>query len=271
MKIVSFNINSLRARIHQLQQVITLHQPDVIGLQETKVHDDQFPLEQIEALGYQAYYHGQKGHYGVATLTRGKAVNVTRGFVSDNEAAQRRFISVTVERSGAQPVVVLNGYFPQGESRDHPQKFPAKRKFYEDLQQHLLDHHTPEQHLLVIGDINISPADRDIGIGEENRKRWLRSGKCSFLPEEREWFERLLAWGLQDTYRLIEPEDDQHFSWFDYRSRGFERQPRRGLRIDTILATHSLSESLVGAGIDYTTRAMDKPSDHCPIWAEFDA
>ena len=269
MKIVSFNINSLRARLHQLEQIIELHQPDLIGLQETKVHDDQFPLEAVEALGYQAHFHGQKGHYGVASLTRTTPLAVTKGFDSDDDDAQRRLISVTLAAKDGSPVTVINGYFPQGDSRKHEVKFPAKQKFYADLQAHLDKYHTADQQVIVMGDINISPEDIDIGIGEENRKRWLRSGKCSFLPEEREWLARLHGWGLQDSYRLLKPTVDDRFSWFDYRSRGFDDDPKRGLRIDTILVTPSLAENLTGADIDYATRGMEKPSDHCPIWAEF--
>lgn len=269
MKIVSFNINSLRARLHQLEQVIQLHDPDVIGLQETKVDDEQFPLEAVEALGYQAHFHGQKGHYGVAILTRSSPLKVTKGYPTDGEDAQRRLISVTLETGDGEPLTVINGYFPQGESRDHPTKFPAKQKFYEDLQQLLVNQYSPEQRVVVMGDINISPRDEDIGIGEQNRKRWLRSGKCSFLPEERAWFERLLSWGLTDSYRLLQPEVSDRFSWFDYRSKGFDDDPKRGLRIDTILVTDSLAGVCTGADIDYLTRGMEKPSDHCPIWAEF--
>ncbi|RLA15943.1 MAG: exodeoxyribonuclease III [Gammaproteobacteria bacterium] len=269
MKIVSFNINSLRARLHQLEQIIQLHLPDLIGLQETKVHDDQFPLEAIEELGYQAHFHGQKGHYGVATLTRQTPLAVSKGFATDDEEAQRRLISVTLECRDGEPVTVINGYFPQGESRNHETKFPAKQKFYEDLQQHLINNHTPGQRLIVMGDINISPEDQDIGIGDVNRKRWLRTGKCSFLPEEREWFQRLLDWGVTDSYRLHHKDVSDRFSWFDYRSKGFADDPKRGLRIDTILATESLAKLCTAADIDYQTRGMEKPSDHCPIWAEF--
>ena len=120
-----------------------------------------------------------------------------------------------------------------------------------------------------MGDMNISPSDQDIGIGEDNKKRWLRTGKCSFLPEEREWLDTLYSWGLKDTYRVIHPEDSETYSWFDYRSKGFEREPKRGLRIDLITATSALSDKVIGSGVDYEIRAMEKPSDHCPIWTEF--
>ncbi|MCP4127012.1 MAG: exodeoxyribonuclease III, partial [Gammaproteobacteria bacterium] len=127
-----------------------------------------------------------------------------------------------------------------------------------------------QDRLLVIGDMNIAPVDQDIGIGADNAKRWLRTGKCSFLPEEREWLTRLQEWGLKDTFRQHHPEVDDRFSWFDYRSRGFDREPRRGLRIDLILATANLSANCLDAGIAYDIRAMERPSDHCPIWAEFE-
>jgi exodeoxyribonuclease-3 len=98
----------------------------------------------------------------------------------------------------------------------------------------------------------------------------LRTGKCSFLPEEREWLQALFDWGLVDTYRDSFPQVDDRFSWFDYRSRAFERDPKRGLRIDLLLATQTLADVCSDAGISYAIRSMEKPSDHCPIWATFD-
>ncbi|MCP5024052.1 MAG: exodeoxyribonuclease III, partial [bacterium] len=162
------------------------------------------------------------------------------------------------------------GYFPQGEARDHPTKFTAEQKFYSDLMRYREQNFTPQDRLLVIGDMNIAPVDQDIGIGADNAKRWLRTGKCSFLPEEREWLTRLKEWGLEDTFRQHHPEVDDRFSWFDYRSRGFDLEPKRGLRIVLILATADLSANCLDAGIAYDIRAMERPSDHCPIWAEFE-
>ncbi|MFO7705202.1 MAG: exodeoxyribonuclease III, partial [Halopseudomonas sp.] len=126
-----------------------------------------------------------------------------------------------------------------------------------------------EQRLVVMGDVNISPEDADIGIGAENAKRWLRTGKCSFLPEEREWLGKLKGWGLTDTFRHLNPEVADRFSWFDYRSRGFEDNPKRGLRIDLVMASKGLIDQCVDSGIDYEIRGMEKPSDHAPIWAQF--
>lgn len=270
MKLVSFNINGIRARLHQLEELISKHQPALIGLQETKVQDAEFPKQAILDMGYHPYYYGQKGHYGVALLAREPLAKVSRGFPNDHEDAQRRMIIGELPLANGDTLTVLNGYFPQGESRDHPTKFPAKERFYQDLQDYLETRHSPDHPLVVMGDFNISSQDIDIGIGEDNRKRWLRTGKCSFLPEEREWFARLLDWGLADTYRCQHPERDDRFSWFDYRSRGFEREPRRGLRIDTLLATMPLTQKIIDTGIDYELRSMEKPSDHCPVWTDFD-
>ncbi|BFM48373.1 exodeoxyribonuclease III [Marinomonas sp. THO17] len=267
MKFVSFNINGLRARPHQIEALVSKHQPDVIGLQETKVHDEAFPHEIPQSIGYHAYYYGQKSHYGVAIFSKQEAIEVEYGFPGDEEDAQRRMIIATFATPQGK-VKVINGYFPQGESRDHETKFPAKRKFYADLMAYLANHRTDEK-IIVMGDVNISPTDLDIGIGENNAKRWLKTGKCSFLPEEREWFNSLLDWGFTDTYRHLNPNKNDRFSWFDYRSKGFDDEPKRGLRIDVILASKALAPFIQEADIDYELRGLEKPSDHAPIWTEF--
>jgi exodeoxyribonuclease III len=268
MKCISFNTNSIRIRLHQLAETIRIHSPDIIGIQETKVTDTDFPIREINEMGYHCEFTGQKTHYGVAILSKTRPVSVTKGFITDDGEVQRRFIEASFNTAEGKTVHILNGYFPQGESRDHPVKFPNKEKFYGDLLAQLANI-TPDELLVLMGDMNISHQDCDIGIGEENRKRWLRTGKCSFLPEERVWLNKLLEWGLIDTFRSLHPDTHDRYSWFDYRSKGFEAEPKRGLRIDLILASKALAPLLSDAGIDYTIRGMDKPSDHCPIWAEF--
>ena len=268
MKIISFNVNGVRARLHQIRAVVEKHAPDILGLQETKVQDSEFPVEAFEALGYQVHFHGQKGHYGVALASRHSPVEIIRGLPDDGEDSQRRLITGRWALGDGRTLTVINGYFPQGEKRDHPVKFPAKRAFYENLAKWLESDFSPDDPLAVIGDMNVAPTDLDIGIGPENMKRWLRTGKCSFLPEEREWLQRLIAWGLHDSFRECHPEVNDRFSWFDYRSRGFERDPKRGLRIDLILATDPLQSRVRDADIDYDIRAMEKPSDHCPVWID---
>jgi len=270
MKIMSFNVNGIRARPHQMQAVFETHGPDILGLQEIKVQDEDFPAGDLIAAGYHVHHFGQKSHYGVALLSKTEPLAVRMGFPFDPPDAQRRMISAEFELAGGRRLHVLNGYFPQGSDRQHPVKFPAKRKYYEDLDRYLNEQFNAGDWLVLMGDFNIAPEDADIGIGEDSAKRWLRTGKCSFLPEEREWMGRRLGWGLQDTYRLIHPGVDDRFSWFDYRSRGFEGDPKRGLRIDTLLATAPLAATCRAAGVDYDIRSMEKPSDHCPVWASFD-
>jgi exodeoxyribonuclease III len=268
MRIVSFNVNSLRARLHQLQTLINSLSPDIIGLQETKVSDEEFPVDALKEMGYQAVFHGQKSHYGVALLSRQTSLNPVCGFSHDDEESQRRFVSAQFTLADGRVLTVMNGYFPQGENRDHPTKFPNKQAFYAHLYELLAGNYDPDQPLVLMGDMNIAPSDLDIGIGEPNAKRWLREGKCCFLPAERQWLGRLMDWGMIDTYRNAHPHVNDRFSWFDYRSRGFEAEPKRGLRIDLILASRGL-DRVTAAGIDYEVRSMDKPSDHCPIWADF--
>jgi len=269
MKIISFNVNGIRARLHQLASLIEQHRPDLIALQETKVQDHEFPAAEIAALGYRAVWSGQKTHYGVALLSRAEPSAVQYGFAGEAPEAQRRLLAASYPLADGRSLRVINGYFPQGESRAHPQKFPNKARFYADLLGHLEQCEDPAQPLLLVGDMNVAPTDLDIGIGAENAKRWLRTGKCSFLPEEREWLQGLCDWGLVDCFRQQHPDCDDRFSWFDYRSRGFEAEPKRGLRIDLILATPGLAERCQAAGIDYAIRSQERPSDHAPVWAEF--
>jgi exodeoxyribonuclease-3 len=250
-RVVSFNINGVRARPHQLEALKSVYDPDIIGLQETKVQDSEFPREAVEALGYHVAFYGQKGHYGVAMLSKQPPLAVEYGFPGEDGEAQRRLIAATYDLDG-RPLTVINGYFPQGESRDHPIKFPHKQRFYSDLAALLAQRYSPTQDLMLVGDMNVAPQDGDIGIGADNARRWLKTGKCSFLPEVRY------------------PEINDRFSWFDYRSRGFEREPKRGLRIDLLLATAGLQARITDAGIAYDIRAMEKPSDHCPSWVDFD-
>ncbi|WP_119394585.1 exodeoxyribonuclease III [Salinibius halmophilus] len=266
MRLYSFNINGLRARPHQIEALGA--QADIIALQEIKVDNDQFPHQVINDLGWQAANHGQKGHYGVANLSRQPALAVRKGFAWRGDDEQARLIE-TDHSTSQGTLTLINGYFPQGENRNHETKFPLKVQFYADLLERVKS--MPDDALFaVVGDMNVAFQDSDIGIGEPNRKRWLSQGKCAFLPEEREWMQALLDAGLVDTFRLHHPSEDNLFSWFDYRSRGFQDDPKRGLRIDYVLASPALAKLCQGAGIDYQVRGMEKPSDHAPIWADFD-
>lgn len=268
-RFVSFNINGIRARQHQLEAIRDTIDPDVMGLQETKVHDEQFPLDDVTGLDYHVEYFGQKAHYGVALLSKNPPIFVQKGFPDDDDEAQKRFIHARYVFDGRE-VDVLNGYFPQGESQDHPTKYPMKRAYYAALTAYIATLKVQGRSLIIMGDMNIAPEDCDIGIGDANAKRWLRTRKTSFLPEERDWYQTLMAQALTDTYRLHYPNSNEFYSWFDYRSRGFNDEPKRGLRIDHILCTADLKNQCSAAGISYELRAMEKPSDHAPIWSTFD-
>lgn len=268
MHFISFNINSIRARLHQLEAIIERYNPDFIGLQETKVDDPQFPLEAIEGLGYHCIFHGQKSHYGVALLSKLPPLSITKGFPTDTDEDQKRFVGGSYDIDG-KIVHVYNGYYPQGDSLGHPTKFPAKEKFYADLTALMRTHDLTTEAVVLMGDNNIAPADIDIGIGPDNQKRWLRTGKASFQPIERDWLTTLTALGFVDSHRHLNPTATE-LSWFDYRSRGFERDPRTGLRIDLILTSNYLTTKLKNSGVDYDIRAMEKPSDHAPCWLELE-
>ena len=269
MKIVSFNINSIRARPHQLIHLRDTLDPDVIGLQETKVNDPDFPLEVIEEIGYHPEYWGQKGHYGVAFLSKKKPIKTIKGFKKDTEEDQKRFIECTFTSNGKE-ITIMNGYFPQGESIHHETKFPKKIKYYADLKKHIMDLQKKQENLIVMGDFNVAPEDIDIGILPESINRWLKSGKTSFQPQEIEMWNSIKDLGFVDSWREKYPNDSSIYSWFDYRSRMFDDNPKRGLRIDHIMVSNNLKDSIKDVGIDYESRAMEKPSDHCPVWIDLD-
>ena len=269
MHLISFNINSIRARIPQLEAIVKQYQPAVIGLQETKVQDLEFPIEETQRLGYETIFHGQKGHYGVALMTKLPVLKVIKGLPGDTQDAQRRLVGAQLQLPSGDTMTVFNGYFPQGENVAHESKYPAKRDFYAGLTELLNAEYRNTDHLVIMGDVNVAAQDLDIGIGPDNQKRWLSSGKASFQPEERQWLSTLCEFGLTDSYRKLQPHAEG-YSWFDYRSKGFERQPKRGLRIDQILLTDSLLNVCKAANIDYQIRGMDKPSDHCPIFVDLE-
>lgn len=178
---VSFNTNSIRLRLHQLQKLDELLVPFVIGIQETKVQDQDFPVAQLLDMGYHAEFFGQKTHYGVAILSKIAPSYVQKGFVHDTQDSQKRFIHAEFRIDGRE-IHVLNGYFPQGESRDHATKFPMKRDFYDHFGAYIQELLKDNKSLIVMGDMNIAPIDMDVGIGEKNAKRRLAQGICSFLP-----------------------------------------------------------------------------------------
>ena len=268
IRTMSFNVNGIRSRLNQLEIILEKHSPTIVGLQEIKVSDEEFPIQAITEMGYEVSYFGQKGHYGVALLSKTSPINVIKGFPTDDNESQKRIIHGHYQY-GSETIHVINGYFPQGENRSHPTKFPAKEKFYSDLGMYMRDNFKQNDYVVVRGDMNVAPKNIDVGIGPDNMKRWLQRGICCFLPEERTWLDSIMSFPLFDTYRHLHC-NDLEYSWFDYRSRGFDQDPKRGLRIDLILSSQSLLPRMIDAGIDVEARGLEKPSDHCPVWADFE-
>ena len=268
IRTMSFNVNGIRSRLNQLEIILNKHSPTIVGLQEIKVNDEEFPIQAITKMGYEVSYFGQKGHYGVALLSKTSPINVIKGFPTDDNESQKRIIHGHYQY-GSETIHVINGYFPQGENRSHPTKFPAKEKFYSDLGMYMRDNFKQNDYVVVMGDMNVAPKNIDVGIGTDNMKRWLQRGICCFLPEERTWLDSIMSFPLFDTYRHLH-SNDLEYSWFDYRSRGFDQDPKRGLRIDLILSSQSLLSRMIDAGIDVEARGLEKPSDHCPVWADFE-
>ena len=268
IRTMSFNVNGIRSRLNQLEIILEKHSPTIVGLQEIKVSDEEFPIQAITEMGYEVSYFGQKGHYGVALLSKTSPINVIKGFPTDDNESQKRIIHGHYQY-GSETIHVINGYFPQGENRSHPTKFPAKEKFYSDLGMYMRDNLKQNDYVIVMGDMNVAPKNIDVGIGPDNMKRWLQRGICCFLPEERTWLDSIMSFPLFDTYRHLHC-NDLEYSWFDYRSRGFDQDPKRGLRIDLILSSQSLLPRMIDAGIDVEARGLEKPSDHCPVWADFE-
>lgn len=254
-KVASFNINSIRARLPILMDWLVANQPDVLCLQETKVPDDKFPTEEIEAAGYHVAYKGQKSYNGVAIISRHPITDVCYefGFAEDNGEA--RFIQGVV-----QGIPVVNTYIPQGQAVDSP-KFAYKLAYIQQLGEYFKQCFKPEQPLLWMGDFNVAPLPLDV----HDPKRLL--GRVCFHPEEHRVLAGVKEWGFVDVFRKHQPEGG-NFSFWDYRVRqGVERNI--GWRIDHIWASDSLANQSHRAWIDKEPRMLPKPSDHTPILAEF--
>ena len=253
MKIASWNVNSLRVRLPQVLEWLSRQRPDVLALQETKTIDEQFPAAEIEAAGYQVVYSGQKTYNGVAILATGELsdpVTELPGF----DDPQRRLLAATCAG-----VRVVDVYIPNG-SEVGSDKYAYKLDWLQRLTAYLQDELRQHERLVLLGDFNIAPEDRDV----HDPKAWAGKVLCS--EPEREAFRALVNLGLTDTFRLFSNEEDA-FSWWDYRMHGFRRN--LGLRIDHVLASTALSERTTASLIDREPRGWERPSDHAPVMAEF--
>ncbi len=253
MRIATWNVNSLKVRLPQVLDWLQKNQPEVLALQETKTPDENFPLVEIEAAGYQACYSGQKTYNGVAVLSRAPATDPVTDIPSLDDP-QRRILAVNVNG-----VRVVNLYVVNGQEVDS-EKFEYKLHWLEQVSAYLRSELARHRYLAVLGDFNIAPQDRDV----HDPELWREKVLCS--TREREALNKMLEAGLVDVFRQFD-QSEKSFSWWDYRAAAFRRN--RGLRIDLILASRELARLCTGAAIDTGPRKHQRPSDHTPVFAEF--
>lgn len=250
MRIVTFNVNSLNARMEQLARVVEELQPDVMCLQETKLPDDRLPVDDLKALGFEhVAFTGQKAYNGVAMLSKHELSDVQLDF-RDEPHPDRRIVAATV-----QGIRIYGLYVPNG-TKVGSERFHGKLDWYRRLRTELDTYYKPDDHVLITGDFNVTPTDNDTWdpFGTE--------GKLLCTREEREAFENLLEFGLTDAWRDLNPFSVE-FSWWDYQKMGWQRN--HGLRIDHMLLTDPLLERCEAVTIHREIRGWDNPSDHTPV------
>jgi exodeoxyribonuclease-3 len=254
MRLVSWNINSLRKRQERLVGWLRETGPDIVCLQETKCTDDQFPEQALRDAGYHAAFHGQKSYNGVAILAKSELGGVQNSLGDEVADDHARVIAATL---GDIRVVCI--YAPNGQAVGAP-AYDYKLQWYARLNRYLTEQLKVFPRLIVCGDFNIAPEDRDV----YEPALWRGAIMCS--EQERGAFAALRELGLADTLRLHHPEEGL-FSWWDYRMLSFPKN--RGLRIDAILASEPVAARCTDGGIEREMRKGQEPSDHAPVWAEF--
>ena len=253
-KIASWNVNSLRVRLPQVLDWLDANQPDLLGLQETKLTDDAFPADAIRAAGYQVVFAGQKTYNGVAILSKQPAVDVVTDLPGRDDP-QRRVLGATFGELRLLDLYVVNGQEVGSE------KFGYKLEWLARLHDYVAGQLAQYPKLVLVGDFNIAHQDRDC----HDPAAWREKVLCS--TPEREALQKILDLGLIDTFRLFE-QQEATFSWWDYRAAGFRRN--LGLRIDLVLASRALAGQCTASYVDKAPRRLEKPSDHAPVVAEFD-
>jgi len=251
VRIATWNVNSLTARLGRVEEWIGYSQPDVLCLQETKQADAAFPHGAFAALGYETAHHGDGRWNGVAIASRVGLADISTGLGSDEDDAQGNRL-VAADCGG---VRVLSVYVPNGRSLDS-EHYPAKLAWLQRLRAFLDETSSPDRPVAVCGDFNVAPEDRDVW----DPSRFV--GATHVSPPEREALAQLQAWGLVDVFRRLYDEDGL-FSWWDYRAGSFHKH--QGMRIDLILVTEVLARTARYGLIDRNARKGQKPSDHAPV------
>jgi len=251
VKVATWNVNSLRVRFPHVLKWIEREQPDLLALQETKLKDEDFPADAFVDRGYSAVFSGQPGYNGVAILSRTAPLDVGHDFDSGNH---KRVLRATFGK-----LRLWNLYVPNGQSVES-EKYRYKLDWLAALRTELAAELERYPRLLIVGDFNIAPDDRDV----HDPTAWQGQVLCT--PAEREAFGSLLTLGFHDVFRLFD-QPDRIFSWWDYRGVAFRRN--QGLRIDLMLASAELSQTCSSCRIDKEPRGWERPSDHVPVVAEF--
>lgn len=255
MRLATWNVNSLKVRLPQVLEWLKSNEPDVLCLQETKLVDENFPLSEIHAAGYEAVFSGQKTYNGVAILSR-KAVTERLDGIPGFADEQKRVLAATID-----DVRVICVYVPNGESLVS-EKLPYKLKWLDALTVWLQAELKRYPKMAVLGDYNIAPEDRDV----HDPKAW--EGSVLVSPDERAAFRKIIELGFKDGFRLFEQEE-KAYTWWDYRMNAFRRN--MGLRIDHILLSERAASKCTGCRIDRLPRKEERPSDHAPVIAELGA
>jgi exodeoxyribonuclease-3 len=250
MKIATWNINSVRARTGRLLAWLKSHQPDVLCLQETKVADDEFPTAELSELGYRTAVRGQKSYNGVAIISRAELSDVASAFDDGGPDEQARFLSA---RTGELRIVTV--YVPNGQEPGSA-AYLFKLEWMKRLRRYLDARHRADERLLLCGDFNVAPEDRDVW----DPPRWHESIMCT--TGERNALAEIVGFGLKDAFRRLHSEGG-HYTWWDYRLRAFEKD--RGLRIDHVYVTEPVVPGISAAAIDRDERRGKLPSDHAPV------
>ena len=258
MKIATFNINGIKARIEALPQWLDEEQPDIALLQEIKSVDDAFPREIFEERGYNVETHGQKSFNGVAILSKLPLEDVTRGLPGDEADEQARYIEATVV--GKQALRLCCLYLPNGNPTPGP-KYDYKLAWMQRLKARAEALLAEEIPFLMAGDYNIIPQDEDAA----RPAAWTNDALA--LPQSREAFRRLLNLGLTEAFRA-RVQGPGHYSFWDYQAGAWNRND--GIRIDHFLLSPACADMLTGVGIDKHVRDREKPSDHVPVWVTLD-
>jgi len=249
LKLATWNVNSLAVRLPQLLDWLPVHQPDAMVLQETKLTDDKFPHAEIEAAGYRVHWFGQKTYNGVALLSKNEATDIVRNIPGFDDPLAR-VITGTVDG-----LRIVGAYVPNGQAPG-TDKFDYKLRWLRALREWIADEVLRHPKLVLLGDFNIAPDDRDV----HDPIAW--AGQILCTDEERDHLKKLVALGLVDGFRLFE-QPPKSWSWWDYRNLAFRKN--QGLRIDLILVSEALKPSVQACSIDRVTRKNERPSDHAPV------